>query len=67
MNTQDCLTVEEFIKYLKEQKNITVTRRTLRYYALNRIFPPPAKKHGNRGYHSISQIPQLETILLLKS
>lgn len=60
------LAVEKLIEYLKEKEGITITKRTLRYYALNGIFPHPAKIGGNRAFYSLSDVPKLKTVIFLK-
>jgi len=61
------LTVDKFIEYLEEKENIVISKRTLRFYAAEKIFPPPEKRDGNIGYYSIDKIPKLKVIDLLKS
>ena len=67
MDTQKLVTVDEFIKCLKEREDITITKRTLRYYALEGLLHRPAKFGGNKARYLIDQIPKLKTIILLKS
>lgn len=64
---ENYLSVDKFIEYLKEKENIIITKRTLRYYALQGIFPHPAKIGGNKAYYYLDNIPKLKLILLLKS
>ena len=61
------LTVDEFIEYLAEKEDIKISKRTLRYYAAEKILQPPAKIGGNIAYYTLDQIPRLKLIRLLKS
>jgi DNA-binding transcriptional MerR regulator len=61
------LTVEKFVEYLKEKENIVVSKRTLRFYVAEKIFPPPEKRGGNVAYYSLDKVPKLKVIDLLKA